>query len=100
MAKKRVRKKRSVHRAPRRSVSKKTRTSKSVARTKIGLVLKNLIVFLALALVSFISSLILVNEILKNLLVFLALVFVFLGVAFLIVLLVMLILRSMKNKRR
>jgi hypothetical protein len=104
MPKKRVSKKRSVHKvskkAPRRTVSKKTRTSKPVVRSRVGLVLKNLIVFLALALVSFISSFILVSEVLKRLLIFLALVFVFLSVAFLIVLLVLLILRSIKTKKK
>jgi len=99
MAKKRVRKKRSVRRAPRRHVSRKARTSKPVVKTRIGLVLKNLIVFLALAIASFILSSILGSAILKNLLLFLAIVFVFLGVAFLIVLLVMLILRTRKNRR-
>lgn len=108
MPKKRVRKKRNVHRAskrtsrraPRRHVSRKARTSSPIVGTRIGLVLKNLIVFLALALISYLLSFVLVNEIFIRLLTFLALVFVFLGVAFLIVLLVMLILRSMKNKRR
>lgn len=98
MPKKRVRKKKNVRRIPRRHISRRVRTP--IRKTRIGLVVKNLIVFLALALASYLLSLVLVNEVLTRLLTFLALVFVFLGVAFLIVLLVMLILRSMKKKRR
>jgi ABC-type anion transport system duplicated permease subunit len=93
MAKKRRVKR--ARRATRRHISRK---SSRPIKTRVGLVVKNLIVFLALALVSYILSLLLGNAVLKNLLAFLALIFVFLGIALLIVLLVMLILRSMKRR--
>ncbi len=101
-------KKRRARRSSRTSRARRTR-SKSVSRrarafkpagNRVGLVLKNLVVFLVLALVAYVLSLLITNDVLNRLLAFLALVFVFLGVAFLIVLLVMLVLRSMKSKRR
>ncbi len=78
-----------------RRVSRKS--VKLAGSKKFGLVMKNLILFTALALVSFVLTYILTNEVLNNLFSILAMVFGFVAVAFLITLLVLMILKSFRK---
>ena len=83
-------------------VSKKKTVGKSMrmvraSKRKINLVLKNLILFVVMSLISFGLYNILNNEIFKNLFSLLAMIFGFISVAFLIVLLVFLILKLMRK---
>ena len=67
------------------------------SKRKINLVLRNLIVFVVMSLISFVLYSVLINEIFKNLFSLLAMIFGFIAVAFLIILLVFLILKVMKK---
>ena len=100
MAKKRrARGKKSTRRVKRsRGAQRASRTSKYDSKRRIGLVLKNLVVFLALALISYLLYMFLGNSLIQSLFYLLSMVFVFVGIAFLIVLLVLLVLRVAKKK--
>ena len=89
-----------------RKASKKTKTIRKKTakrglvrstKRKINLVLKNLILFAVLAFVSFCLYTFLNNELFRNLFSLLAMIFGFIGLAFLIVFLALLILRLMKK---
>jgi hypothetical protein len=72
--------------------------SASFPDKRTGLVIKNLIVFLALALVSLLLSKLFQNLMLVNLFSLLSIIFAFLAVAFLLVLLIFLILKIAKKR--
>ena len=96
-----ARKKRAKRRAPRRisrRVSRSKGFSKSDSKKKIAIVLNNLLLFVALSLVSFVLYSFLQNELLVNLFFVMSMVFGFVGVAFLIALLVLLVLKLVKKK--
>lgn len=66
-------------------------------KRKFALVVKNLILFTALALISFVLTYLLTNEVLNNLFLISSMVFGFVAVAFLITLLILLILKAFKK---
>lgn len=68
------------------------------ARSKVGLVIKNMLLFIILALVSYVLYSLLTNEILVNLFLILSMVFGFVAVAFLITLLILLIMKSFRKR--
>jgi len=80
-------------------IRKKTAKEGLVRSTKrkINLVLKNLILFAVLSFISFCLYTFLNNELFRNLFSLLAMIFGFVGLAFLIVLLALLILRLMRK---
>ena len=96
-----ARKKRARRRVSRR-VSRKVSRSKSFGvsdtKRKIAIVLNNLLLFVALSLVSFVLYRFLQNELLVNLFFVMSMVFGFVGVAFLITLLILLIIKVVKKK--
>ena len=81
--------------------SRKTPKSKKVSNSgnkKVHLVLKNLILFLAISIISFILRSILAEGLFKSFFFLLSIIFAFVAVAFLIVLLVLLALKFVKKK--
>ncbi len=96
-----ARKKRGRRKASRR-VSKRASRSKSFGRNdtkrKIAVVLNNLLLFVALSLVSFVLYRFLQNELLVNLFFVMSMVFGFVSVAFLITLLILFIIKFVKKK--
>jgi len=77
------------------------RRSKSTdVKKKISLVINNLLLFVALSLVSFVLYRFLQNDILVNLFFVLATVFGFVSLAFLITLLILLIMKIVYKRRR
>ena len=89
----------------RRVVRKSSRkvAKKTVRRTnlsdKIKLVINNLLLFIALSLVSFVLYRFIENKFLNDLFFIIAVVFGFIGVGFLIVLLVLMIMRMMSKRK-
>jgi len=82
-----------------RRVVRRGRTIKSaIAKNKVGLVIKNLLLFVILALISYALYSFLTNEVLVNLFLILSMVFGFVAVAFLITLLILLIMKSFKKR--
>ena len=97
-----ARKKRVARRAPRRTSRRRNnyRNSKtSIIKTKIMIVFNNLLLFVALALVSFVLYRFLQNDFLINLFQVMAMVFGFVSVGFLITLLVLFIMKIISKKR-
>jgi hypothetical protein len=92
-----ARKKRSKSKANRK-ISKKSNFKIGDLKKKLTVVINNLLLFVALSLVSFVLYRFLQNEILKNLFNVMSMVFGFVSVAFLIALLVLLILRTVKKR--
>jgi hypothetical protein len=96
-----ARKKRVKRKASRR-VSRRVSRSKNFGRIdtkrKIAVVLNNLLLFVALSLVSFVLYRFLQNELLVNLFFVMSMVFGFVGVAFLITLLILLIIKLVKKR--
>lgn len=92
-----ARKKRTVRRAKRR-VSRRVASRKVNVKRKIVIVINNLLLFVALSLVSFVLYRFLQNDILVNLFQVMAMVFGFVSVAFLITLLVLLIMKMVKKR--
>ncbi len=82
-----------------RKAGKKTVQRRLVRSTKrkINLVLRNLILFGVLALISFCLYTFCTNELFRNLFYLLTLIFAFVGLAFLIILLALAILKLMKK---
>ena len=97
-------KKKSVKNSKRKTIKKKnvkgiSRSKRLVraSKRKINLVLKNLILFIILFVLSFVLYYVSEQEIYVNLFGLLSVILGFIGVAFLIVLLVFLFLRAMKK---
>ena len=93
--KKRVKHK--AHRAVKRSSHKKFKFKSLNPKSKIKLVVNNLLFFVALCLVSLVLYRFVKNIILMNLFSVMAMIFGFVAVAFLIALLVLLIRKTMKK---
>lgn len=91
-----VKKKKVKRISKKRTVNKPVRMVRASKR-KINLTLRNLFLFVIMFLISLALSSILDNELFKNLFSLLAMIFGFIAVAFLIVLLIFLILKSMKK---
>lgn len=92
-----ARKKRRVRRA-RRSVVKRIVFRKEDIKKKIAIVINNLLLFVALSLVSFVLYRFLKNELLTNLFFVMAMVFGFVSVGFLITLLILFIIKLVKKR--
>ncbi len=96
-----ARKKRGKRRTTRK-VSRRTSRSKSFRRNdtkrKIAVVLNNLLLFVALSLVSFVLYRFLQNELLTNLFFVMSMVFGFVSVGFLITLLILFIIKLVKKR--
>jgi len=96
-----ARKKRVQKRVAKR-VSKKVSASKSLGRNdtkrKITIVLNNLLLFVALSLVSFVLYRFLQNDILVNLFYAMSMIFGFVAVGFLITLLILFVMKTVKKK--
>ncbi len=96
-----VRKKRGKRRVAKRvsrRVSRSKKFVKTVAKRKIAVVLNNLLLFVALSLVSFVLYRFLQNELLVNLFFVMSMVFGFVSVGFLITLLILLIIKLVKKR--
>jgi len=93
-----ARKKRTVRRT-KRKVSRRVSSRKGDMKKKIKVVISNLLLFVALSLVSFVLYRFLQNEILVNLFQVMSMIFGFVSVAFLITLLVLVIMKVVKKKR-
>jgi len=91
-----VKKKRVKKISKKRIINKPARMVRASKR-KINLTLRNLFLFVVMSLIFLALYSILDNELFKNLFSLLAMIFGFIAVAFLIVLLVFLILKSMKK---
>jgi len=91
-----ARKKRRVRRA-RRRVSRRTALRMDIKR-KIAIVINNLLLFVALSLVSFVLYRFLQNELLVNLFFVMSMVFGFVSVGFLITLLILFIIKLVKKR--
>jgi len=87
-----------------RRVSRKVSHSRSFnfgggnVKKKISLVINNLLLFVALSLVSFVLYNFLQNEILTNLFLVMAMIFGFVAVGFLITLLILFIIKMIKKR--
>jgi hypothetical protein len=81
-----------------RRTNRSKRFGKEFVKRKIALVLNNLLLFVALALVSFVLYRFLQSEILTNLFFVMAMVFGFVSVSFLIALLVLVIIKVVKKR--
>jgi hypothetical protein len=96
-----VRKKRAQKRTVKR-VSRKASNSKNFGKNdvgrKISIVLNNLLLFVALSLVSFVLYRFLQNDILINLFYAMSMIFGFVSVGFLVTLLVLLIMKVVKKQ--
>ena len=91
-------KKKRMKKVPKKRIVGKPPRFVRASKRKINLVLRNLILFVVMSLISFVLyKYILSNELLITLFSLLAMIFGFVAVAFLIVLLVFLILRTMKK---
>ena len=90
-------KKKGMKKVSKKRVVKKPLRFVRSSKRKINLVLRNLILFVVMSLISFVLYSVLINEIFKNLFSLLAMIFGFIAVAFLIILLVFLILKVMKK---
>ncbi len=97
MAKKKRSKKRTTRRVVRRKGSSSTL---SKTKNKITLIGNNLLLFIALTLVSFVLYNFLGNDLLRNLFYVMAMVFGFVSVAFLITFLILIIMKFVSKKRR
>ncbi len=95
-------KKKKVQRRAKRKVSRKQVKSESFSKTdlkkKITIVINNLLLFVALSLVSFVLYRFLQNDILVNLFQAMSMIFGFVSVAFLITLLVLIIMKFARKK--
>jgi len=92
-----ARKKR-AQRKTKRKVSRKVLFKSGDLKNKIIIVLNNLLLFVALSLVSFVLYRFLQNDILVNLFQVMSMIFGFVSVAFLIILLVLFIMKVAKKK--
>jgi uncharacterized membrane protein YcfT len=100
MVKKKGRKKTSKKKVSKKQVSKKKTGSKRLVRAtkrKINLVIRNLIVFGGLFLISFCLYRLSSNLMIENLFYLLAIILGFIGLSFFIVLLALLIMKLMKK---
>ncbi len=95
-------KKKKVQRRAKRKVSRKQVKSESFSKAdlkkKITIVINNLLLFVALSLVSFVLYRFLQNDILVNLFQAMSMIFGFVSVAFLITLLVLIIMKFARKK--
>jgi hypothetical protein len=97
-----TRKKRTVKRAKKTTVRKnklKNIFGSNSPQRNIKLIVNNLLLFVALSLVSFVLSKLLIPEFLKNLFYVMAMVFGFVSVAFLIIFLVLIIIKFVSRKK-
>jgi hypothetical protein len=97
-----ARKKRAVKRTARKTVAKKTNFKNIISgniKKNIMLIVNNLLLFVALSLVSFVLYRFLPNDLLKNLFYVMAMVFGFVSIAFLISLLVLVIMKFVYKKK-
>ncbi len=92
-----ARKKRTRKRATRRGSHRVASKSGNIKK-KITLVVNNLLLFIALSLVSFVLYRFLQNDLLVNLFQIMAMIFGFVSVAFLITLLVLVIMKMVKKR--
>ncbi len=96
-----ARKKRVKRRTPTRT-SRRVSRSKSFrgndSKRKIALVINNLLLFVALSLVSFVLYRFLQNEVLTNLFFVMSMIFGFVSVGFLITFLILLIMKLVKKR--
>lgn len=91
--------------AKKKSVRKSTKKKKVVkskkidaSKKKINLVVRNIVIFVSISLISYVLYKILNKAMFENLFLLLAMIFAFLSVAFLIVLLTFVFLRFLKRK--
>jgi hypothetical protein len=97
-----ARKKRGAKRTARKTAVGKAKSKQIVGgkiQKNIALIVNNLLLFVALCLVSFVLYSFLTNNLLKNLFYVMAMVFGFVSVAFLISLLVILIMKFVSKKK-
>jgi len=92
-----ARKKRTVKRT-KRKVSRRVAFRKGDMKKKVRVVINNLLLFVALSLVSFVLYKFLQNDILVNLFQVMSMIFGFVSVAFLITLLVLVIMKMVKKR--
>jgi len=91
-------KKKRTEKRTRRKVSKNIISKFGDLKKKFTIVINNLLLFVALCLVSFVLYRFLVNDILKNFFQAMSMIFGFVSVAFLIVLLILFIMKFSKKK--
>lgn len=91
-----VKKKRSKKSTMKKKVGKSKQLG--VNKTKINLVIRNLIIFATISIISYTLYKILNKDMFESLFLLLAMIFAFLSVAFLIVLLTFIILKIMKKR--
>ncbi|MCX6750106.1 MAG: hypothetical protein NTZ83_01485 [Candidatus Pacearchaeota archaeon] len=72
-------------------------SGKIFSNFKLGLVVKNLVLFVLLFLIAYILSVVIEGEVLSNLLYFLWIIFAFIALAFFLALLVLLVLKWIKR---
>lgn len=89
-----------VVRKTRRGSRRVSRSHKNDAQKRIAVVINNLLLFIALSLVSFVLFRFLQNDFLINLFQVMAMVFGFVAVGFLITLLILIILKAVSKKGR